>query len=181
MLPRRERRFVRSRTRRALRSLAFSQLSLALNLLLVGVAVPVGVNTVMTRKYQEQQQSRTALDVAQLLSDHDHAVLESLNARRSSKSLPALARLPSSLNAAELDAVVAADRASAAGGTAALVHGIHADAPTEWERNLFLRCDRLRESALADIDHAGKTHRSSGAEHSPEEVLAEAKRQGLDI
>ena len=160
-----------------------SQLSLAINLLLVGVIVPIGVNSVMQAKYHEKAQARTASDVAQLLSDHEHAVLEALNVSRSSKGLPALARLPSELAAAELDSAVSTDRAVQAGEETLLVHGIHADAETEWEKNLFRRCELLHRQAVAEAGdvHQGRTHRTSGTEYVPDEVLAEAKKQGLDI
>lgn len=163
-----------------------SQLSIAANLLLVGIGVPVGFNAVMTSRGKEIAATRVAIDDKQIASDADQAILAALNERRDDDGLPRLCILPSQMTQEQLASAADADVSGASADdthSGVLVHGVHVDAAPEWEVKLMKRCDELHAEALRRrADHQGLSHKTAGSvAKDPQEVLQEARRQGLDI
>lgn len=164
----------------------FPQLSIAINLTLVGVGVPMGFNAVVGSREKERAALRVGTDVAQQSSDEEHGALALINDRRRSRGLAALGILPSSMTPEQLESAAMADRAGLAPDSDPheLVEGVHADAAPAWETALMRKCSEMHKDTMKRYEtiNRGMTHRTAGSIHGdPDEVLAEARRQGLDI
>lgn len=155
------------------------QLSLALNLLIVGIGVPVSVSMMMNQKAADREATRVDSSTQQLQLDEDHAVLDILNERRRERGLPELAALPSHMDERQLRlASTVTSRA------AALTHGVHLHALSPAVADLMARCESLaaQNARLDSAIHGRLTHRTAGSgPQDHEQVLAEARRQGVEI
>ena len=165
-------------------------MSLAVNFFLIGVVVPAGFNIVMTSKDRARESQRVGLDEKQDLADAEQATLFVINERRRERGLAALCQLPSRMSSEQLAAARAADASGAAAADAdphsgSLIHGVHEGAPPPEEVELMKRCMALAAEARKDLEklHRGLTHRTAGSipDPDPAAVLAEARRQGLEV